>query len=149
MQIKIFTIPILGGEALTEEMNAFLRSRKILQVESHLTTQGQGSFWCFCIKYLDNAGKEAGRRQKVDYKNVLDKAAFERFSQMREKRRDISREEAIPAYAVFTDEELAALAKEPVLNKTTMMKIKGIGKKKVEKYGNHFFTDNEKSESSS
>jgi len=27
MQIKIFTIPILGGELLTKEMNVFLRSK--------------------------------------------------------------------------------------------------------------------------
>jgi len=28
MQIKIFTIPIIGGEKMNEEMNVFLRSKK-------------------------------------------------------------------------------------------------------------------------
>jgi hypothetical protein len=33
MQIKIFTIPLTGGEALEADLNAFLRGHKILQVE--------------------------------------------------------------------------------------------------------------------
>ena len=36
MQIKIFTIPIMGGELLVEEMNVFLRSKKVLQLKEHL-----------------------------------------------------------------------------------------------------------------
>ena len=33
MQIKIFNIPIPDGEAMTEEMNAFLRANRILWME--------------------------------------------------------------------------------------------------------------------
>jgi hypothetical protein len=32
MQIKLFTIPILGGEKLNEELNLFLRSKKVSSV---------------------------------------------------------------------------------------------------------------------
>lgn len=34
MQIRLFRIPAEGGDSLTEEMNAFLRSKKVLQVET-------------------------------------------------------------------------------------------------------------------
>ena len=44
MQIKIFTIPIMGGEKLLEEMNVFLRSKKVLQVEQHLVQEVGGLF---------------------------------------------------------------------------------------------------------
>ena len=48
MQIKIFTIPIMGGEMLTDEMNVFLRSKKILQVKEHLVNHdSEGVFWCY------------------------------------------------------------------------------------------------------
>ncbi|MFM9947020.1 MAG: hypothetical protein ACKV1O_03705 [Saprospiraceae bacterium] len=47
MQIKFFTIPVMGGEALAEELNVFLRSKKILQVEQQLVSEAQGSAWCF------------------------------------------------------------------------------------------------------
>lgn len=138
MQIKLFTIPVMGGEALTEDMNAFLRSRKILQVESHFLQDAAGSQWCFCIRYADSAILAERDKLKVDYKQVLAADTFKRFSHFRELRKKIALEEAIPAYAVFNDEELAAMAQMENLNLTTMRTVKGIGDKKMEKYGERF-----------
>ena len=39
---------------------------------------------------------------------------------------------------VFTNEELAELAKIEGLTEAKMKSVKGIGQKKVEKYGHHF-----------
>jgi superfamily II DNA helicase RecQ len=111
----------------------------VLQTEHHLVSNAQGSFWCFCIKYLDEQA-ESRERQKVDYKQVLDEATFQRFSKLRETRKEIATKEVIPAYAVFTDEELAELAKLDVLTAATMRSVKGVGEKKVEKYGAYFFS---------
>ena len=149
MQIKLFTIPLLGGEAVNEEMNAFLRSKKIVQIENKLVGKGKGAFWSFCIKYTED---EAGRqRERVDYREVLDAESFKRFAAMREIRRRLAREEATPAYAIFTDEELAELAKVEELTEAKMKAVKGVGEKKVEKYGKFFITKNahETGESSS
>ncbi len=139
MQIKLFTIPIVGGEALNEELNAFLRSKKILHTEHQLVIHDQGVFWCFFVKYLDEQ-LEGREGKKVDYRQVLDEVTFQRFSKLREIRKQIATNEAIPAYVVFTDEELAELAKQEVITPATMKSIKGIGEKKVEKYGQHFIT---------
>lgn len=151
MQIQIFTIPILGGERNTEDMNIFLRSKKVLHMESQLVNQAQGAFWCFCIKYLEHEverGFSAGRK-KIDYREVLDEVSFKRFSQMREIRKSLSKAEAIPAYAVFTDEELAELARiEDALTLDKMKNIKGIGEKKLEKYGHHFINPSKPDEKS-
>ena len=68
MQIKIFTIPIVGGEQLNDEMNVFLRSKKIVQVESQIVTLQQSAFWSFCIKYVEEiVGNSPNERGKVDY----------------------------------------------------------------------------------
>jgi superfamily II DNA helicase RecQ len=123
MQIKLFTIPIPGGEELNEEMNKFLRSRKVLQTEHHLVNHDQGAFWCFCIKYLEERPMDQ-KRKKTDYKEVLDEASFRRFSKMREVRKQIAKEEAIPAYAVLTDEEMAALAKIENLTPAAMRSVR-------------------------
>jgi superfamily II DNA helicase RecQ len=147
MQIKIFTIPILGGEVLNDEMNRFLRSKTILQTENQLINHPQGVHWCFCIKYLDGIPENL-QKPKVDYKELLDDASFQRFSRMREIRKQIAKKEAIPAYAVFTDEELAELAKTGELDAKVMSSIKGIGEKKVEKYGKFFLTNHLKDEKS-
>jgi hypothetical protein len=78
MQIKIFSIPLLGGEAVNEEMNVFLRSKKIVQVEEKLVGKGKKALWTFCIKYTDD---ESGRqRDRIDYREVLDEGAFRRFA---------------------------------------------------------------------
>ena len=138
MQIKLYTIPILGGERMNEEMNVFLRSKKILQVDCRLASEPQGACWCFCIKYLDDLTSPDREKIKVDYREVLGEDIFKRFAQLRVVRKQLAQDEGIPAYAIFTDEELAALAKVDNLTLASMRSVKGIGEKKVEKYGVHF-----------
>ncbi|MCI5146005.1 MAG: helicase [Candidatus Electrothrix sp. AR3] len=137
MQIKIFTIPILGGEQINEDLNHFLNTKKILQTESHLISNTEGSFWCFCIKYLSD-NQQSSPKKKIDYRAVLDSSSFQRFSLMREIRKKLAREQGIPAYAIFTDVELAELAKIEHRTFAAMQEIKGIGSGKLEKYGKHF-----------
>lgn len=141
MQIKIFSIPILGGEAINEEMNTFLRSKKILQMEQQLISDTHGAVWSFCIKYVEDHSPFNRNKEKVDYKQVLDEASFERFSQLRVTRKKVALEEGVPAYAIFTDEELAELAKMEQLTTVNMKKVNGIGEKKVTKYGHYFITN--------
>ncbi|MBK8194556.1 MAG: HRDC domain-containing protein [Lewinellaceae bacterium] len=138
MQIRIFNIQIPGGEALNEEMNVFLRSKKIISVEDQVVQSGQGAFWCYSIKYIDDVTISDRDKPKVDYRQVLDEVTFRRFSALRDIRRKVAKDDAVPAYVVFSDEELAELAKLDPLTGVGMKSVKGIGEKKVEKYG-HFF----------
>lgn len=71
MQIKLFTIPISDNGALTEEMNRFLRSNKVLEVENHLVSNEHGASWCFCVKYIGGASVFQKTEIKKDYKNEL------------------------------------------------------------------------------
>lgn len=137
MQIKLFAVPLLGGEAIAEELNVFLRSKKVIQLESQLVAQGQTAFWAFCIRYIEGVPAQPDRK-KVDYRQELDPESFARFANMRNTRKQIAQSEGIPAYAIFTDEELAALAVMEELTLSKMKSVKGIGEKKVEKYGAYF-----------
>lgn len=146
MRIKIFSIPVVGGDQIAAEMNAFLSSKKVLEVEKQLVSQGRNAFWSFCITYIEGGVVPHGG--KVDYREVLDEASFQRFARMREVRKQLAEAEGIPAYAVFTDKELAAMAKVERLTAASMLDIKGVGEKKVERYGHHFIVreENEKIE---
>ena len=136
MQIKIFTIPIVGGEQLNDEMNVFLRSKKIVQVESQLVTLQQSAFWSFSIKYVEEiAGNSPNERGKVDYKEILDEPSFKRFTKMRELRKALAQAENIPAYAILTDEQMAGLSKIEELTLAKMKTVRGVGEKTIEKYG--------------
>lgn len=140
MQIRIISVPVQGGEAVNEELNTVLRSKKVLQVEQRFVDNPQqGAMWSFCIKYVEDYSP-FGKKDKVDYRQVLDEESFKRFSAMREIRRRLSKEEDIPAFSIFTDEELAELAKMEELTIPAMKKVKGVGEKKAEKYGPHFIT---------
>ncbi len=140
MQIKIFNIPVTYGESeFTDELNAFLRSRRVISLDSELIKSGGMAYWSFKIGYLDGP-PERDRQSRVDYREVLDAETFSRFAAMREIRKKIAREEAIPAYVVFSDEELSELAKISPLTISAMKSVKGIGDKKVERYGRHFVT---------
>ena len=53
MQIKIFTLPIYSSERCEGELNVFLRSHRILQIERHFCS-GNGEYWNVSkLKYFD------------------------------------------------------------------------------------------------
>lgn len=139
MQYEIFTIPVFGGEEQTEQMNRFLRGHKIVQVDKEFVKLGDSACWSFCVNYLITTippQTNSEKREKTDYKNVLNEEDFKMFSRMRMFRKQIADNDAVPAYAVFTDAELALFAQAGgTLNEKTMLEIEGIGKKRMEKYG--------------
>ena len=141
MQIKLFTIPVLNIEEHNEELNKFLRMHNIMDIEKELIQINNSAYWCFYIHYVKNStNKITSAKEKIDYKKVLKEEEFKIFSKLRELRKAISIEEAISAYLIFTDAELAEIAKmkEPTIN--NIRKIKGIGDKKAEKYGERFLS---------
>ena len=53
MQVKFFQIPSGGCEAIEAEMNAFLRSHRILKVERELVQRETSPCWAVCVEYLE------------------------------------------------------------------------------------------------
>jgi superfamily II DNA helicase RecQ len=136
MQVKIFNVPIADNGALQDELNRFLAASRVLEVEQHFFQNEKGSYWSFCVRYLvSSLPYQSTGKDKVDYKQLLTEAEFAAFSTLREIRKQIAAEDAVPAYAVFTDEELSGIAKLPQLEAGKLISIKGIGDKKVQKYG--------------
>lgn len=69
MQIKLFTMPVFGGEAVEEELNKFLRSHRILQLERHFVAE-QGGYWAMLAEYSGSdptaEAPPQGRRERKD-----------------------------------------------------------------------------------
>ncbi len=141
MQIKLFTIPLFDSGQMESEMNRFLRGNKIVSLESHLINHENSSYWSFCVRYMEgqtrntNVAGEAKVQVKKDYKTILSEAHFEIFSVLRKFRKELATEEAVPAFAIFTDEELANIVQLPEITLGNIQHIKGIGEKRVAKYG--------------
>ena len=88
MQVRIFTIPLFGGEETIEEMNKFLRGNKVVDITKSVVQQGDVAYWSFCVTYLLGVPPkvqqpQGERKEKVDYRNVLDGPTFARFAVLR------------------------------------------------------------------
>jgi superfamily II DNA helicase RecQ len=137
MQFQLFSVPISDDGGALAELNKFLRTHKVLEVEQQLISLKNGGQWHFCIKYLANAVVETkpNTTAKIDYRDVLDEKTFAVFSVLREFRKTIAETHGLPVYAVFTNEELANIARLDAINADNLKKIHGIGEKKVERFG--------------
>ena len=145
MALRVFTVPIHDDGTVIEELNAFLRSHKVLTVDRRWVEQGASSFWSLCVDFLDSTAAATGssarsgaHRNRVDYKEVLGAQESTIFAKLRELRKMISQQEAVPVYTVFTNEQLAEMARSRVMTKADMEKIAGVGEVRIEKYGPQF-----------
>lgn len=140
MQLKIFDITSVGSEEMMEMVNKFLRSNKVLDIDRQFYySSDKVGHWSLLVTYLpQNNVPVSGsfeKREKVDYKSVLTEADFDKFSRLRALRKQLAESDAVPAYAVFTDAELAQIARLPSIDALSVLKIEGIGEKRLEKYG--------------
>jgi superfamily II DNA helicase RecQ len=139
MQLKLFILPVKNLSAPEAEMNAFLRSHRVLAVKKEFVGDGENSFWTFCVEYLESApsvnAPTGSKLPKVDYKELLKPEEFEVFSRLREWRKGVAEKESVPVYVVFTNEQLAEMVKKKVSSKAALKEIEGVGDARVEKYG--------------
>ena len=139
MQLKLFILPVKNLAAPEAEMNAFLRAHRVLAVKKEFVSDGENSFWTFCVEYLESApagiAAPGSKLPKVDYKEVLKPEEFEVFSRLREWRKGVAEKEGVPVYVVFTNEQLAEMVKTKASSKAALKEIEGVGEARVEKYG--------------
>ena len=141
MQLKAFTIPVHDDGAAMQEVNAFLRANRILSVDRHFVQDGANSVWAICVCYLGNANRPqaaGAKRAKVDYREVLSEADFAIFAKLRTLRKEMAEREAVPAYALFTNEQLAEMVQRRIRTLSGIREIEGVGEARVEKYGAPF-----------
>lgn len=144
MQLKVFSISAQGGDEAAEELNKFLRGHRVIAVERRLIESPGGAYWTFCVEYLERGGESGGigaadrTRRGVDYKEVLNEAYFVVFAKLRDLRKAVAEKEGVPAYSVFTNEQLAAMVTGRVESQAALGKIDGVGSARLEKYGSAF-----------
>ena len=136
MQYKTFFIPASGNEQSEEQLNVFLRANKIISINREFINQ-QTPAWCFLVEYIEGSCTQSTQKssKKIDYMTILSNEEFSIFSKLRTLRKQNAEKEKIPAYAVFTDEQLYKIVKAMPKSEKEMEKIEGIGPAKTEKYG--------------
>ena len=74
MPFEFIQIPANGQGSAKEELNKLLRNGRIASVKKEFVSNGEDSFWAFCIEFLDGVlGSDKGRGggPKIDYKEVV------------------------------------------------------------------------------
>lgn len=148
--MHFFAIPALHPEEAQSELNAFCAAHRVVSIERQFVAAGVQSYWALCLVVatgpgpLPSALKVADRRSaarttsaasRIDYKDVLSEAEFARFAALRAWRKTAAEAEGIPIYAVFTNEQLAEIARRNVDTLTALGEIDGIGPARLERYG--------------
>jgi superfamily II DNA helicase RecQ len=136
-------IPIQTAEESAQALNQFVAANRVLAVDRQFIADGANSAWAICVSF-DDAGSEAtlrpavGKRGKVDFRDVLSAEEFAVFARLRALRKERADAEGVPAYALFTNEQLAGMVQRRTLSITALHEIPGVGEARVAKYGQAF-----------
>ena len=116
VQYKIFTVRPAFSSEDEEAFNLFLRSHKILTVHREFVADGINSAWHFAVEFFaGRAGEKSGSgdgRKRIDYRETLDPESFALYARLRDWRKQLAEQEAVPLYTVFTNKQLACIAEE-------------------------------------
>jgi superfamily II DNA helicase RecQ len=109
-------------------------------VEHQFAQIGANSAWSICVSYVANDGRPSSstKKAKIDYREVLSKSDFQVYAKLRALRKTLADKEGVPAYALFTNQQLADMVQQRVTTASGMREITGIGESKVTKYGDTF-----------
>lgn len=137
--LRFFTVPVCDGDQAAEEVNRFLGAHRIVAIDRQFVHDGPNSAWALCITYVQSSNRPpTGKRGKIDYRDVLSEPDFALFAKLRALRKTLADREGVPAYALFTNEQLATMVQNRVRTMNALREIDGIGEARVEKYGNDF-----------
>ena len=143
---RIFSIAIPSDGEEEAELNRFLASHRIVSVRAQWVTSGDVPYEVFTVEY-SGVSKVGGNREqstafdgkeipsRPDYRKLLTPEQFIRYCKMRDERKKIADAEVVKAFVVFTNEQLAEIAKLENPTLEGLKKIDGIGEARVEKYG--------------
>ena len=138
MQYKITPVPVADPRPFEEELNTFLRSHRIVSVKTEFVASfgtGESSAFCFLVEYIEGNTSRGNKPGRIDYREVLSDDEFAIFAKLRKTRQMLAEQHGVPIYAVFTNEQLANIARKPPASLSEMESIEGIGEGKREKYG--------------
>lgn len=141
IQFKFFLVPVTTSHETETDLNRFLRSVRALTVHREFVDQGQNSFWCLVVEYLTDSADHTHsksrkeNRDRIDYKEILSPENFAVFARLREWRKQFAASEAVPVYTIFTNEQLASIARKRIKTLAELKSLEGVGEARISRYG--------------
>ena len=142
MKVKHFNIR-LNKEYLyqdEEALNAFMRAVSVKSTATQLISTGQISYWSILVFYLDTPPLEEHHEKTSEKHSAFDPSTLNseernRYDALRTWRSDTAVKENFPPYVIAHNAQLGAIAKVNPTTTDGLLKVKGLGERKVAKYG--------------
>ena len=126
-QYMTFFISPFSEPSSSAEINNFLKSHRIINVEKRLIDGERGTGWVFLVEFTDQ-------------RDILNPSQFAVYDFLRKTRKEIGDKTKIPRYGILSNEQLALMAQNPPKTKEDFLKIKGVNEQKYKQFGEIFLS---------
>ncbi len=146
LKIKLFTLrfnPSLG-EIDDREAARFLAGKELIEVRDHFFIHQGLPHLLLILLYNSIAGGEGDpditsnskSKERFDPKELLSDKDWPLYTSLKEWRNELAKSEGIPPYIIATNRQIAEIAKNRPDTLDGLKLIEGLGKAKIETYGN-------------
>ena len=142
MLIKVISLAFdsVRGNFDDTPLREFLKDKEILSISDHFFVRNDIPYLTAVIKYYpyrqeaDTEPVQPGKRDE-SWRDSLSEMDMGVFNRLREWRSARSRQDGVPPYVLFTNKQLAKIAKDRPNSISALETIDGVGRGKTEKYG--------------
>ncbi len=141
--IKVISLPFnsaLGGFD-DEEVRDFLKDKELISCRDYLFVKNKTPYLVFVLKYYPEVHNDVGNkitkkaRKEESWKKTLSEHEMGLFNLLRDWRSQRCKKDGVPPYIILTNQQLSEIVKKRPQTTSELFKIEGIGKGKVDKYG--------------
>ena len=133
MPFHLFQFPLPCHGDL-DELNRFLAGHRVVSVRERIVESSGAALLVFVVETVGQPEPRAGRG-RVDYRDELDADDFELFRKLRDVRKTLSEAEGVPLFAVFSNAQLADMARRRCTSRAELAAIEGVGDARIDRYG--------------
>jgi superfamily II DNA helicase RecQ len=141
MKFKVFTIRLKDGYREQDEahINQFLETVEVKQIFASPLNEG-GSFWSILLYYegddtIVEATADTDEDETVEQDLILSAEEEQVFVRLKRWRNERAMQEGIPPYMIAHNAWLKAMVRLPVQTKDDLLRIKGFGERRTQKFG--------------
>lgn len=139
MLVRVLTLrfnPVLGGFD-DRVLSEFLVDKELIGIVEHFFEHDGASYLALVIKFncAEAVGREFGLSRKQGWREMLQESELGLFGLLREWRTKKSQSEGVPPFVLFTNLQLAQIVKTRPQTASDFLKIPGLGRAKLDKYG--------------
>jgi len=147
MKYRTWLIPVQHAAGALEELNHLVAAHRVVSMDRQFVQDGINSFWAVWVSYEEASARpredvsRGSGSPRVDYRELLSPDDFSVYVRLRSLRKEVAARDGVPTYAVFTNEQLAEMARRRVNSTGALGEIAGVGPARMEKYADLFLME--------